>query len=348
MLSLMLLACLQPQVTPLDGMLNRSSGGFTSIFDVAEMNDGRVLMTDNLEQALYLVDLPAQSVVRIGREGEGPEEYRSAFSILPQPDGRFFVYDSRLKRFLIIAADGTIDGTQRFNTPPLSGFSVPRGPDSDGYVYLSHREVSPTGLAPEALLFRWHPEAEDLQRVGTISNYAPGQQGPSFVPMPREDAWTVLDDGIVGTLVAQDYHWEWADGRSGPPLPFPRIRVGEKEREAWLDGVYARSAGGSSTFSGGSRSTTRRPVDPGRFPKIVPPFKGEYLPAAPWGEVWVKLEVLSDSTHTVFDIFDREGIHVRRVSVEGEARIVGFASTVVYIARKDEFDLEWLERYPVR
>jgi hypothetical protein len=346
-LSLLVSCVLQvPDVTPMDAHVKRSSEGFTSVFDVAEMDDGRVLLTDNRDRAIFIVDFSAPSVTPLGREGEGPKEYRSAFSILPQPDGRFFVYDTSLRRFLVLAADGTIEGTQPFCPPPLNSFSAPRGPDGDGYLYMSHREVSPDGLAPDAILYKWHPEMEDLQQIGTFSNYAPGQQGRGFVPMPREDAWTVHPDGRVGKLVAEDYHWEWMDGRVSPPVDFPKIRVGEEEREAWLDEVYSRSAGGSSSFRGGTSSrTNRRPVDPGRFPRFVPPFNGEYLPAAPWGHVWVKVEVLSGPTLTVFDVFDGEGHHLRRVSLDGDARVVGFGSSVVYIARKGEYDLEWLEQY---
>ena len=104
--------------------------------------------------------------------------------------------------------------------------------------------------------------------------------------------------------------------------------------------------GGSGSFTGGeSSSANRRPVDPGRFPRFVPPFEGDYLPAAPWGDVWVRVDVLSGPTLTVFDVFDEEGNHLRRVSLKGDARVVGYGSSVVYVARKDEYDLEWLEQY---
>ena len=346
-LSLLVSVALQvPDVTPLDAPNHRSSEGFTSVFDVAEMDDGRVLLTDNRDRLLFIVDFSAPSVTPLGRAGEGPKEYRSAFSILSQPDGRFFVYDTSLRRFLVVAADGSIQGTEPFNPPPLPGFSAPRGPDPEGYLYLSHRVVSTDGLAPDAILYRWHPEREDFQQIGTFANYAPGQQGRGFVPMPREDAWTVQPDGRVGKLVAEDYHWAWMDGRVSAPVDFPRIRVGEKEREAWLDELYSRSSGSASSFrGGGSSSAPRRPVDPSRFPRYVPPFTGDFIPAAPWGDVWVKVEPLSDPSLTVFDVFDDEGHHLRRVSLEGDARVVGFGSSVVYIARKDHYDLEWLEAY---
>lgn len=332
----------------------RSADGFTNLFDVAELTDGRVLMTDNRERAVVLVDLAAGTVERLGRQGEGPEEHRSATTILPQPDGSFHVYDSANRRFLVVSAGGEIVGTARLKRPALTGFSAPRGPDAAGAFYIAQRRVGDGGLLPEATLYRWMHESGDLEVVGTLSNYAPGQEGRGFVPMPREDAWSFLPDGSVAIVVAEDYHVEWyARGGgtvTGPPVPHPRVRVGEREREAWLDEIYSRPPGGGVSVNGGGsgggdRRVNRRPVDPDRFPRFVPPFKRGYAPAAPWGEIWLELEVISDDEQTVFDVLGRDGTLIRRVSAEGRARLLGFGPDAIYVARKDDFDLEWLEKY---
>jgi len=346
-------------IQPLPAPLARSAQGFTSIFDLAELPDGRVLVTDNRERVLAVVDLADGVVTTLGREGEGPGEYRSVFTILPQPGNRFLVYDATLRRFLVVTGEGAVEGTEPLDRPPLSGFSPPRGPDDAGNLYITHRQVSvsPPGLLPTATLYRWNPGAGTLDSVAALSNYAPGQEGPSFVPMPREDAWTFMVDGAVGLLVASDYHLEWygpdGDETVGPIIPHPRVRVGDREREAWIDALYAQAAGGSSRMQGGdggfaSPDRRRREVDPNRFPEFVPPFEGGFIPVAPWGQVWVRSRTLSDSTRTVFDVLDRQGGLARRVSVEGEARVLGYGRESVYLARRDEVDLEWLERYSGR
>ena len=243
------------QTVPLGDPTARAPEGFTNIFEVVEMSDGRVLMTDSRERTVAIVDLGAATVDRIGRKGEGPEEYLTPFTILPQPDGSFHVYDSRNRRFLVVSAEGEVTGTARLSRPALSGFSSPRGPDDSGALYIGHRQVGTNGLLPEASLYRWMHDTGDLELVAKISNFAPGQQGRGFVPMPREDAWSFLPDGSVALIVAEDYHVEWTGGElgdaSGPPIPHPRVRVREREREAWLDGIYSRSASAASSFSGG-------------------------------------------------------------------------------------------------
>ena len=72
------------------------------------------------------------------------------------------------------------------------------------------------------------------------------------------------------------------------------------------------------------------------------------MPAAPWGEVWIRVEPASSASHTVFDVLGPDGRRIRRVGVDGRARIVGFGTESVYIVRTDAYDLEWLERYQMQ
>lgn len=48
---------------------------FTQLRGVRELPDGRLLVSDRLEPALYVVDLKTGRATRIGREGSGPERW---------------------------------------------------------------------------------------------------------------------------------------------------------------------------------------------------------------------------------------------------------------------------------
>lgn len=89
----------------------RATEGFTSIFDAAELPDGRVVITDNRESAIAVIDFEEGDVTRLGRRGSGPLEFQSAFTILPFPGDTLAVYDSRGQRFTLIDRDGRITGT---------------------------------------------------------------------------------------------------------------------------------------------------------------------------------------------------------------------------------------------
>jgi hypothetical protein len=176
--------------------------------------------------------------------------------------------------------------------------------------------------------------------------------------MPQKDAWSVLPDGSVLVLRADGYRAEWTggvEGRAvGDPIEHPRVRADAAQREAWIEGMLSQGGGTASMRSSSSEPERRErqlrryrsELDPDRFPDFVPPFTGGYKPAAPWGEVWIRLETASDDARTVFDVIGRQGELVRRVSVEGVAQVVGFGADAVYIQRTDAFDLQWLERYP--
>jgi len=46
-----------------------------------------------------------------------------------------------------------------------------------------------------------------------------------------------------------------------------------------------------------------------------------------------------------FDVFDQTGRVVSRVALPAETRLIGFGNGTVYLARSDEDDLQYLQRY---
>jgi hypothetical protein len=65
----------------------------------------------------------------------------------------------------------------------------------------------------------------------------------------------------------------------------------------------------------------------------------------PDGEVWVlRTRSASDKT-PIYDVFDRTGALAKRVTLNPESRVVGFGKGTVYVARTDEDDLQYLQRY---
>ena len=46
-----------------------------------------------------------------------------------------------------------------------------------------------------------------------------------------------------------------------------------------------------------------------------------------------------------YDVFDRTGTLVKKVSLNPSSRVIGFGKGVVYVVRTDEDDLQYLQRY---
>ena len=60
---------------------------FTSIRGVRELANGKVLVSDVQDKVVQLVDLAAGTAIKIGREGQGPEEYMLPMGLFAMPDG---------------------------------------------------------------------------------------------------------------------------------------------------------------------------------------------------------------------------------------------------------------------
>ena len=63
----------------------RSKYQLGRIYSVQELPDGRIVASDIKEGAFRLIDLVKGDDVLIGKQGDGPDEYRMARDILPLP-----------------------------------------------------------------------------------------------------------------------------------------------------------------------------------------------------------------------------------------------------------------------
>ncbi len=80
------------------------------------------------------------------------------------------------------------------------------------------------------------------------------------------------------------------------------------------------------------------------WPDAKPPFIANGVRATPEGGAWVQRSVVFN-TDAVYDVFDADGNRTEQVVFPPGRRVVGFRGEFVFVVRKDEFDLFWLERY---
>ena len=62
------------------------------------------------------------------------------------------------------------------------------------------------------------------------------------------------------------------------------------------------------------------------------------------GKAWVHRSIPAGA-EVVYDVFDANGYRTEQVIFPPGRRVVGFGGEFVYVVRRDEFDLFWLERY---
>lgn len=325
----------------------------------------RVLVADNMEQAVMMLDFAAGAMTEIGRPGDGPGEYGMPGPLFAAAADSTYMLDMGNRRLLVITPSGRITS----NTIPLrhpSGIPIfPRGADVQGRVYFDLggiampglEEAARTGRAP---LLRWDPGSERLDTLGSVGFPPMQPAGPGEVRVtigagayqPR-DLWAVLPDGRVGIARAVEYRVEWLGGAApvqGPVVPYTPVPVGDDEKNAWADQMATR---GMMVEIENGRRRTRRPPRPDitrmTWPETMPAFTGsQAVLASPDGMLWVRRAQPEKARQVVYDVFDAQGRLTRQVTLEGRRAILGFAPGVVFVTRTDDDDLQWIERYPLK
>lgn len=326
------------------------------------LSDGRLLVADNIESTVSLLDFRTGQATAVGRQGEGPGEFGMPGALYAGAADTTYMMDMGNRRLLVITPDGTISSS----TVPLfhqSGWPIlPRGVDAKGRIYFDLGGIAMPGLnemvtSGRAPLIRWDRAAGQMDTLAYVQFPPQPAAGPGQVRVsigggayqPRDD-WAVQPDGRVGLARATAYHVEWYGTGApviGPHVDYTPVKIGSAEKNAWADQAAAR--GLAVEIVNGQRRTTRLPrpnVDQQQWPEVMPPFTGSRaVLAAPSGELWVRRAQPAGSKTTVYDVFDAAGRLARQASLDGDRTVLGFGPGAVYVARSDEDDLMWIERY---
>jgi len=325
---------------------------FAHVSAVRELNDGRVLIADNLEGRLVVADLRAGSVVRIGRVGNGPGEYSAVDELYWLPgDSTLMPSDERHSRWLLLVGSQIV-ATLAPDDARLA-FAGRRlvGADASGRL-LALRSLPGIELAggrsqaADAVVLI----SRDRTRIDTIARLRGAETrmvvaGSAERPrrMLYQVVYSVADqavlfpDGWIAVAYQQPYRVDWiAPDRSalrGPELPWQYPRVTETEKAAYGKHLVRRV---------GPRAKL-----PPEMPwaETVPPFRESALLAAPDGSLVVLREQWSGSPATEYEVVNRRGQRSFTLALHWNERIVGFGSRSAYVAVADDDGIERLERH---
>lgn len=111
---------------------------FTEINSFAVTESGTVYVDDAHESTIREFGADGQFVRWIGREGEGPGEFRSIAGVSVLPDGRLAAWDRRNRRITVFGADGEYEEAVRIEgvNPPYPFVDRAFLTDSAGRYYL--------------------------------------------------------------------------------------------------------------------------------------------------------------------------------------------------------------------
>lgn len=348
---------------------------FSLLAGLRELPDGRVLVSDGIDEVLLRLDLTAGRSEQIGRTGQGPGEYRGPDALFPTADGGTLLVDLGNGRLSVFGADGRYrESLSIAQGAPGPGAGpgglrliLPRATDSRGRLYFQPPSAFGPGGAPadSAPVVRFDRGTAALDTVAFVKVAPPAVQtsgGPNNQnvrmmprPFPASDGWAVAPDGRLAIVRAADYRVEWVTpaGRvRGQPVTVRPVPVRAAERQEWAGsvggglsiGVENRNGEVTTTFRRGRPGAQQPDLSGVEWPPSKPPFVSANVFATPEGEVWVERSVPAGAPRE-YDVFDRQGNLSARYLLQPSRRVIGFGTGTVFVVRTDEDDLQYLERY---
>ncbi len=351
---------------------------FTRIFGINEMANGKVLVSDLQDKVVQMIDFASGKSEKVGREGQGPTEYAMPAALYPMPKGETWLNDMLGRRFLVIDAAG-----KPVRTVPLPGSGgggfiamMPGGggADQNGHLYFQSPPFSPGSgpgsPPPDSLaILRWDGVKASMDTTawvvmakGNISGGGGGGRvmfriggAKMFTP---EEHWGVAEDGSVARVMHSPYRVVWYGPKGGAPAagpiqPYTPLPVTQSDKTDVIEAqkkqrpmlVTIGGPGGgraSPPPSGGGGPQLPAP----EFADTKPPFYGNNsVVVSPEGEVWVERTQTAGTKNPLYDVFDRAGKLVRKVTLNPRSVVRGFGKGTVYVVRTDDDDLQYVERY---
>jgi hypothetical protein len=253
------------------------------------------------------------------------------------------------------------------------GFGFAQGIDARGRLYFRMPVIridgdnisAPSDSTP---IVRWDRRTKVIDTVGKLYNppapppvnipSAGGGGGTlatvrigNSTPFGSSDTYVVTPQGDLAVVRAADYRVDWvSNGRSvtGTPIKYDKVKITDDDKKQYIE-ARKNQTGTMVVDDGRGRRVQNVPaaqLDGGNAP-VFPEFKGPYTSgsiAAPNGQVWVPRH-MPFGTAPTYDVIDNTGKLVSRVVLPKRTRLLGFGTGTVYLARIDEDDLQYIQRY---
>ena len=339
---------------------------FSLIRGLRELPDGRVLVSDWIEEVVAVADFRSATVHPLGRKGSGPLEYRLPGTLLPLPGDSTLLLDEGNGRFAVIGPDLRIARSWSNNRPGAGHSIYPRAVDRQGRIYFTiprWADRTPPG-GDSASVARWTPEGDRVERLVTILGSAPRKNsrvpGHPNIMFSPQDGWQADADGRIAVVRSDRYRIEsrTPDGRvtSGPATPHTPLRTTRRDRTDFVarflnsSAISGRGEGASGLgqlpAAMKSREAIERMVETQEFAPVRPAFtdRGPWL--APDGVLWVERSVPSGAA-ALYDRFDQNGVRRAPVALTAGRRLIAIGTRGIYVAAVDADGIETLERYAV-
>ncbi len=339
-----------------------------SISGIRVQQGEAVLVADGVEGRLVRLSPDLTEATVVGREGQGPSEYRQPDGLFALPGDSTLMTDLGNGRLAVLAPDGSIVRTEPIARDGDDGgmmLVLPAATDAEGGIWFLSRGGPRMSLDDSAQVRRVDPATGELETVArlapppmtrsTSGGAANMEERIMPIPFGPEDAWAVGPGGLA-VVRAEPYHVERVqpDGSViiGPEVEWEPVPVRRADQEEWLDGlggglmvmVSMENGVRNTSFSRGGGRPSGMDMDSFEWPESKPAFTSRGTSVDYAGRVWVRRNVKAGEP-PLYDVFGTDGRRSGQVELPPGRTLVGFSRDYVYLARTDELDFRWLERY---
>jgi hypothetical protein len=335
---------------------------FSDAMGMAELVDGRVIVSDRVDAVFSLADFSTGARRTIGRNGSGPNEYQMPLGPIRWRGDTLLGSDPLNRRVLKILPDGSINGSiplvSMRSASGTTSWSTPKSVDASGRLYwhapiIDMQPVMKRSM--KARLIRWDPGSDSPDVVLEFADHGEFEHKHRYRPMPQTDAWVIAPDGRIAIISAAEYRLRWyKDGalvETGPAVPYTPTRITRAERDAFRAKKALEPMSGAS--AGGAPPRSRR-QDPAAvlaawpdslFEAVMPPFEPQGALLAANGDIWVRRTGPASAPAARVDILDPHGKLRAHLTLPPRARLFALGARHVYLLLTDSDGFQSLERY---
>lgn len=310
------------------------------VWDVEVGQDGSIYVADAGRNQVMVYDAAGRFRRAIGREGDGPGEFRHAAQ-LGWSEGQLVVLDRSARRLSYFTADGELarDTALRdlpalsriawlapghlllqvgplWNSPPIPGFH--------GVGRLVHLPLA--GDRQQRTLLEWSDSA------ATVHIAEPGLSLGAQVPFGAQAAWASDARGTLYFSPGREYRilaYDTAGAlRREITRTFEEVRVTARERDSILASLGHYD---------------RRLRERLRIPAAKPPVRG--LQVDDRGRLWVWTATAAESAGRRWEVFDTAGIFRFAVLVPPDLQVMRVRGSSLLGTSRDSLGVVRVERH---
>ncbi len=292
---------------------------FGVITDIITDDEGNFYMLDSqlLEVQVYSPD--GEYLRTIGREGEGPGEFRLAFNLLRLPSGNIGVLQAFPSKIIGLTPDGD----------PADGFELPKGESETGFKVLFQAQSAGDDVAV-VYGFNVPSESGFIQKgIGSLF----GPSGDNERMLYSQDSGMNAADPKIAEVEWDTFRNRWSAGRDG--RVYSAVDFGEYKVNVWNnDGKLSHVI---------NREYPPHKRDQEELDRVMEIYKGftrqipipnikyeieddwnpiQALSARDDGTLWVQTSRgawdVEDGELGHWDVFDKNGKLTRQVILEGQ------------------------------